>query len=182
LRSCFLSHPAYAPITRACTYDPALLCMFCSHLDGPFLQICTSSEIGLSYSFWGEEAPPDWGADSKFSETIQGMLSITPETNHKSILVIGLDAILSSGPASLTHPLARCPQRLLHLAALGHFQAIQRVAMRAEKSSHKVVAATIFATSSVKLLPPVLVVTSILIDSDDFVCVTFAWLCTNCPV
>jgi hypothetical protein len=117
-----------------------------------------SSERDVSYSFLGEEAPPDWGADSKFSEAIQGMLSITPETNHKSILVIGLDAILSSGPASLTHPLARCPQRLLHLAALGHFQAIERVAVRAEEASHKVVATAELPTLGVKLLPPIFVV------------------------
>jgi len=133
----------------------------------------------LPISSWVEDAPPDGSADTKLSDPPQSMQAITPEANHKPIIVVYLNAPCAFSPATLSHPLASCPQRLLHLAALGHFQTIQRVAMRAEEPSHEVVAAAVLATSSVKLLPPVLVVTSILGDLDIFIPISLAWFCTS---
>lgn len=50
------------------------------------------------------------------------------------------------------------PYTFLHLAALGHLEAVERVAMGAEQAGHKVVATTELAALGVKRLPPVLMV------------------------
>jgi hypothetical protein len=55
-------------------------------------------------------------------------------------------------------PFTFIPQTALHLAALGHLQAVQGVAMTAEQSSNKVILAAQLATFKIKLLPPILVV------------------------
>lgn len=133
----------------------------------------------LPVSSWVEDAPPNGSADTELGDPPEGMQAITPEANHKTIIVVDLNASWAFCPATLTHPLASCPQRLLHLAALGHLQAIQRVAMRTEEPSHEVVATAVLATGSVKLLPPVLVVTGILGDLDIFIPISLAWFCTS---
>jgi hypothetical protein len=55
-------------------------------------------------------------------------------------------------------PFTFIPQTALHLAALGHLQAVQGVAMTTEQSSNKVILAAQLATFKIKLLPPILVV------------------------
>jgi len=55
-------------------------------------------------------------------------------------------------------PLAPSPNAALHLAALGHFKAVEGVAVGAEEAGHEVVATAEFAALGVKLLPPILMV------------------------
>jgi len=84
--------------------------------------------------------------------------------------------VLDLSPAALNHtilrlavpvregsldvdPLAFIPKTPLDLAALGHLEAVQRVAVAPEQTRDKVILATEFTSSKVELLPPILMVT-----------------------
>lgn len=61
-------------------------------------------------------------------------------------------------PTSHRSPLAVVPKRPLHLATLGHLEAVKRVAMRPEKAGHKIIPTAELASLGIEGLPPVLMV------------------------
>jgi len=110
-----------------------------------------------------------WLTLTDVSQAIECVSAVTVEASNKCMLIINLS------PAALNHsvrrfavpvrectldvdPLALVPQTTLHLAALGHFQAVERVAVTPEEPGNEVVLAAELATSKVEFLPPILMV------------------------
>merc|ERR1712178_524326 len=78
----------------------------------------------LPHSRRFKEPPPDWRADTQLGDSVQCVLPIAPEANHKAVFVVHLNTGRLSSPASSSRPLAGGPKRLLHLAALCHLNAV----------------------------------------------------------
>jgi hypothetical protein len=76
------------------------------------------------------------------------------------------------------HPLAFVPQTTLHLAALGHLEAVERVAVTPEKACNKVVLAAELASSKIELLPPILMIAVLESEGSLIGCITFDWAST----
>jgi len=110
-----------------------------------------------------------WLTLTQVGEPVQRVLLGTIESSNKGHLILDLSpaafdsailflAVLVAERALNVHPFASVPKAALHLAALGHFKAIQRVAVTAEQTSNKVILSAEFAASEIEFLPPVLVV------------------------
>jgi hypothetical protein len=82
-------------------------------------------------------------------------------------------AVLVTEGALNVDPLAFVPHTALHLAALGHLQAVKRVTVTAEKTSNKVILATQLATLEIKLLPPILMIAMLQSQVEEGRCFTF---------
>merc|ERR1711904_224525 len=88
----------------------------------------------------------------------ESVLGTTEETHNETLITVDLDARGGGDPVLGVLPLAVGPDRALDRAALGHLNAVERVAVGAEETGNEVVAAAELAAAGVELLPPVLVV------------------------
>jgi len=106
---------------------------------------------------------------AKVSQAIQSVGLRAVEASNEGCLIIGFSpaafhTLAFLNTVSITectldvHPFTFIPDTALHLAALGHLQAVQGVAMTTEQTSNKVILAAQLATFKIKLLPPILVV------------------------
>jgi hypothetical protein len=116
-----------------------------------------------------ESAKEVWNALAKVGETVQSVnfgaveacnegsliRDLSPGTFH--CLTLG-NAVLIRERTLNVDPLALVPHTALHLAALCHLQAVQRVTVATEQTSNKVILAAQLATLKIEFLPPILVV------------------------
>merc|ERR1711881_194591 len=82
------------------------------------------------------------------------VIAIEPCNERLGIVYLGI--VLPCGPCTHRMPFACGPRGALHLATLGHLQAVERVAVRPEQPCHEEVPSTILAPLTVELLPPTL--------------------------
>jgi len=119
---------------------------------------------------------PDRSTLAHGSDAGKSVLGTTEESNDESLVAGDLEAVRVRVPALGTGPLAVSPHRALDLAALGHLNTVERVAVGAEQAGDEVIATTELATTGVELLPPILVVAAGCVESVADLGSGFPWL------
>jgi len=129
-----------------------------------------------------ELAIPDWSTLTKVGDACKSVQLVAEEANDEALVAADSHAIFVSSPLICVDPLAVSPQRSLHRAALGHFNAIERVTVRPEEASNEIVSAAELASTCVELLPPVLVVAPVVLDCPGDGGVCLEWPLANATV